>query len=70
MNTSTPTEPPPPNPATALSPLGQMFDGLCPSRPMMSEDERQLVTDELFWESGELRAHLARFFVRIVLLTR
>ena len=43
---------------------------LCPSRPMMSEDERQLVTDELFWESGELTAHLARFFVLIVLLTR
>ena len=36
----------------------------------MSEDERQLVTDELFWESGELWAHLARFFVLIVLLTR
>lgn len=35
----------------------------------MSEDERTTVTSELFWETGDLRSHLARFFVLIVLST-
>ncbi len=69
MSTASQGEPAPPKSATALSPLGQMLDGLRPSRRMMSEEERHLVTDELFWESGELTSHLARFFVLIVLST-
>ncbi|MGB5533942.1 MAG: TIGR00341 family protein [Acidimicrobiia bacterium] len=69
MSNGIPDELSPPRPPKALSPLGQMLDGLRPSRRMMSEDERHLVTDELFWESEELTAHLVRFFVLIVLST-
>jgi uncharacterized hydrophobic protein (TIGR00271 family) len=53
----------------SMSPLGQMLHGLSRSDRIMSEDERQMVTQELFWEPGERRAHLARFFVLIVLST-
>jgi len=53
----------------ALSPLGQMVESMRPSNRLMSEDERHLVTDDLFWETGDLQPHLARFFVLIILST-
>lgn len=52
-----------------MSPLGEMLHGLRPSDRIMSEDERHMVTTELFWEPGERGAHLARFFVLIILST-
>lgn len=52
-----------------LSPLGEMLGRLRGSSRIMSEDERSLVTDELFWRPEERGAYLARFFVLIVLST-
>jgi uncharacterized hydrophobic protein (TIGR00271 family) len=52
-----------------LSPLGEMLGRLRGSSRIMTESERSLVTDELFWEPGERGAYLARFFVLIVLST-
>jgi uncharacterized hydrophobic protein (TIGR00271 family) len=69
MSTTDPEAPSPPPPSTALSPLGQMIEAIRPSNRIMSEAERDMVTDELFWQSGEVRSHLTRFFVLIVLST-
>lgn len=52
-----------------LSPIGELLDGFRPSERMMSEEERSMVTDELFFGPGERGAYLARFFVLIVLST-
>lgn len=52
-----------------LSPLGEMLSGMRPSRRLMSAEERTTVTHELFWEPQERGAHLARFFVLIILST-
>lgn len=52
-----------------LSPLGELLGGFRPSERMMSEEERSMVTDELFFGPGERGAYLARFFVLIVLST-
>jgi hypothetical protein len=52
-----------------LSLIGEMLGRLRGSPRIMTEDERSLVTDELFWEPDERGADLARFFVLIVLST-
>ncbi len=69
MSTGDPKETPPPQSSAALSPLGQMLEGIRPANRMMTQDERDMVTSELFWETGELRSHLVRFFVLIILST-
>lgn len=69
MSAARPPDPGDSRQPAALSPLGQMLGGLRPSDRLMSQEERKAVTSELFWETGDLRSHLARFLVLIVLST-
>jgi len=46
-----------------------MLGGFHPSERIMSEDERSLVTGELFWDPDNRGADLWRFFVLIILST-
>jgi uncharacterized hydrophobic protein (TIGR00271 family) len=69
MNTGTPPEDTSTAGAAPMSPLGQMLNGFRPSQRLMSEYERSMVTTELFWDTADLKAHLARFFTLMVLST-
>jgi uncharacterized hydrophobic protein (TIGR00271 family) len=66
-------EPEPEHPAgrprRALTVLGDLLRRSDPSRRVMSDEERAVVTGELFFDGEERRPYLWRFFILIVLST-